>query len=138
MIETLFQLVKVLTMTAPATTSHKPMTIFWMVKTTPAWLNMPALGEGGRFDYVEKVLKPIIGKHRGAQLRFFDVEAFSAVCTDVMIWEVCVMADYNALVETLRETKFWDTYFQVIHILPSFEDGYADHYQQERVGANGK
>jgi hypothetical protein len=112
---------------------QKPMFVFWLVKTNPSWLALKPIGEGGRFDYVEKVLKPIIGKHRGVSLRFFDIEAFSTVCTDLMMWEVSDLADYNALVESLRETRFWDDYFQIVYILPGVEDGYSDHYQQPRV-----
>ena len=129
-------------MTTPAspksTVPHpkKPfqMAIFWLVKTTPAWLLMPPMGAGGRFDFVEKVLKPIVGAHPGAQLRFFDAEAYTAKCTDVMLWTVSRMEDYNALVESLRETAFWDTYFQILQIIPTVEDGYAAHYEQEKVG----
>jgi hypothetical protein len=113
--------------------STKPMTIFWLVKATPAWLALPPKGAGGRFAFVESTLKPIVGKHPGAQLRFFDAEAYTSVCSDVMMWQVTQRADYEALVEDLRETPFWDHYFQVQHIVPAVEDGYAEHYEQERV-----
>ncbi len=109
------------------------MTIFWMVKTTPSWLALPPGGESGRFSFVEKILKPILASHPGAALRFFDAEAYSSYCSDVMMWQVSNQADYNAMVEKLRETLFWDHYFQVLHILPSIEDGYADHYEKPRV-----
>jgi Darcynin, domain of unknown function len=38
-----------------------------------------------------------------------------------------------ALIESLRETRFWDDYLQVMQILPGVEDGYADHYDQQRI-----
>jgi Darcynin, domain of unknown function len=113
----------------------KPLFFFWLVKTTPAWLALPPLGAGGRFDYVEKVLKPIIGAFRGVDLRFFDAEAHTAVCSDVMMWTVKDAAHYSAMVEKLRETLFWDHYFQVLQIIPALEDGYADHYAQPKVGS---
>ena len=116
--------------TAPAT---KPMTVFWLVKTTPAWLALPPGGEGGRFSFVEKTLKPVLTRHPGTALRFFDAEAYTSYCSDVMMWQVSSQSDYNAMVEELRETLFWDHYFQVLHILPSIEDGYADHYKEPRV-----
>ena len=112
----------------------KPMTIFWLVKTTPQWLAMPPLGDGGRFDFARNVLKPIIAKYPQVSLRFFDAEAFCSLCTDVMQWSVHNMQQYSAMVEDLRETAFWDHYFQVLHIVPTVEDGYAEHYAQETVG----
>ncbi len=116
-------------------TDAKPIFFFWLVKTTPAWLALPPLGEGGRFDFVEKVLKPIMGQFRQIDLRFFDAEAHTAVCSDVMMWTVKDAGQYGAMVEKLRETLFWDHYFQVLQIIPALEDGYADHYAQAKVGA---
>jgi Darcynin, domain of unknown function len=115
------------------TSATKPMTVFWIVKTSPQWLAKPALGADGRFDFAERVFKPILRKHPGVQLRFFDIEAYSAFCSNLLMWTVTDVANYNALVEDLRETAFWDAYFQVLHILPSFEDQYADHYAQARL-----
>jgi Darcynin, domain of unknown function len=114
-------------------TLKKPMFIFWLLKTNTSWLALPPKGDGGRFDFAEKVFKPLLGKFPGVSLRFFDIEAYSALCTDIMMWEVNDLKDYNALVECLRETRFWDDYFQVMQILPGVEDGYADHYEQERI-----
>jgi Darcynin, domain of unknown function len=123
-------------MTEPTTQRiSKPIFFFWLVKTTPAWLALPALGAGGRFDFVEKVIKPIIGQFCQIDLRFFDAEAHTAVCSDVMMWTVKDATQYSAMVEKLRETLFWDHYFQVLHIIPALEDGYADHYEQAKVGA---
>jgi hypothetical protein len=115
----------------------KPMTIFWLLKTTPLWLQLPVLGEGGRFAFGETVLKPLLAKHPGATLRFFDVEGFTAEATDIMMWTVTKLSDYNAIVESLRETLFWDAYFHVKQILPALEDQYADHYEHERLQGSG-
>jgi hypothetical protein len=105
-----------------------PMTMFWLVKTTPAWLAKPPHGPDGRFEFIGKVLQPILARHPGAALRYFDAEAYSAWCSDVMAWTVHDAAAYDALVEDLRETAFWDTYFQVLHIVPARENQYAAHY----------
>jgi Darcynin, domain of unknown function len=112
----------------------KPVFFFWLVKTTPTWLAMPPLGAGGRFDFVEKVIKPILKQFPKVDLRFFDAEAHTAVCSDVMLWTVHDSAQYSAMVEKMRETPFWDHYFQILHIIPALEDGYADHYEQAKVG----
>jgi hypothetical protein len=38
------------------------------------------------------------------------------------------------IIEKLRETPFWDTYFEVVQIIPSVENAYADAYNQKPVG----
>jgi Darcynin, domain of unknown function len=50
-----------------------------------------------------------------------------------MMWTVTSMDDYNSIVEALRETLFWDAYFEVRQILPAIEDQYARHYGQAPV-----
>ncbi len=114
--------------------ADKPVYFFWLVKTAPAWLALPPLGAGGRFEYVEQVIKPILTQFPQASLRFFDAEAHTAVCSDVMLWTVHDSAQYSAMVEKLRETLFWDHYFQILSIIPALEDQYAEHYEQARVG----
>lgn len=116
--------------------SSKTMHFFWLVKTTPAWLALPALGAGGRFDFLEKVIKPILGQFPKVQLRFFDAEAHTATCSDVMMWAAHDAAQYNAMVEKLRETSFWDHYFQILQIIPTLENQYADHYEQEAIAGS--
>jgi hypothetical protein len=114
---------------------EKPIYFFWLVKTTPEWLAMPPLGVGGRFEFAEQVLKPILARHPSVDLRFFDAEAHTTVCSDVMLWTVKDAKQYNAMVELLRETPFWDRYFSIIHIIPALEDAYADHYEQAKLTA---
>jgi len=111
-------------------------TVFWLVKTTPAWLAKPHAGEGGRMEFVRQVLQPILARHPRTMLRYFDTEAYTAWCSDVMMWSVADMDDYDGLVEALRDTPFWDTYFQVLHILPGVEDGYARNYEADPAVAS--
>jgi Darcynin, domain of unknown function len=103
----------------------KPYTIFMLVKTTPTWLTVPPKE---RFTFLENDIAPILAKHREVTLRFFDVEAFNARATDVLMWETHDLTRFQSLVEHLRETPFWSTYFDVVDILPGTEDAYADHY----------
>jgi hypothetical protein len=115
------------------TRSH--LTIFLIVKTTTEWL---ALAPAVRFEFVRKVLVPLLAKHADIQFRFFDVEAFSARASDVFVLETADLSSYQSLVEALRETAFWDRYFSVLDILPGFEDGYADHYGVEAFSSPKK
>lgn len=110
----------------------KPFTIFMLVKTTARWL---ALAPSERFAFLEKTIKPVLGKHRDVRMRFFDVEAFNARTSDVIMWETTNLLRYQSLVEHLRETPFWDHYFEVLEILPRLENAYADHYDVAPVAA---
>ena len=111
-----------------------PMTFFWLIKTTPEWLALPAFGDGGRFAWGKSVLDPILARYRGAKMDFYDSEAFTADCTDVMVWTVTSLEDYNGLVNDLRETKFWSHYFIVEKIIPAVENEYAKHYKTNVLG----
>lgn len=61
-------------------------------------------------------------------MRFFDSEAFHAGCSDVVMWETVDINAYQSVVEELRTTKFWGTYFEVVEIVPAIENAYARHY----------
>jgi hypothetical protein len=61
-------------------------------------------------------------------MRFFDSEAYSGNYSDVIMWETNQIEKYQSVVELLRESPFWDTYFEIKEIIPSIENAYADHY----------
>ena len=114
--------------------STNPMTFFWLIKTTPEWLALPALGDNGRFAWGKNVLDPILARYPGSKMDFYDAEAFTADCTDVMVWTVTNLEDYNGLVNDLRETKFWSHYFTIEKIIPAVENEYARHYKTNVLG----
>ncbi len=96
-----------------------------LVRTTPTWLRLPP---AERFAFVDEEIRPLLACHPAVTLRFFDAEAFSARYTDMLLWETTDVLAYQALVEELRETLFWGTYFEVVEILPMIENGFAHHY----------
>ena len=98
---------------------------FMLVRTTPAWLG---LVPKERFAFVDDTIKPILGRNPDVTMRFFDSEAFNSRFTDVVMWETKSVLAYQAVVEELRETPFWDTYFEVVEIVASIENAYAAHY----------
>jgi hypothetical protein len=106
-------------------------TIFMQVKTTAAWL---ALSPAERFEFLGNTIEPILKKHPSVSMRFFDTEFYTAEVTDVIVWETKSLAEYQAIVEALRETPFWGKYFDVVSILPGVENAYADAYDQAPVG----
>lgn len=115
--------------TLPAT-GEKPLTYayFMLVKTTTTWLQ---LTPPERFAFLETVIKPLLKNNAQVRMRFFDAEAFTGRVSDVLLWETPAVAAYQTLVEQLRETLFWGTYFEVVEIIPALENAYADHYQVE-------
>jgi Darcynin, domain of unknown function len=72
---------------------------FMLLKTTVNWLQIPT---SQRFEFVDKIIKPILDRHPAVKMRFFDSEAFSGRFTDVMMWETADIKEYQALVEQLR------------------------------------
>ena len=118
---------------AGAQDAPKPVdyAIFMQVKTTPAWL---ALTPDERFAFLGSVIEPVVADPSGVTFRFFDSEFFSAQVTDVIMWETQDLSAYRAVIEMLRETPFWDTYFEVVEITLSVENAYADAYGQTPVG----
>ena len=68
------------------------------------------------------------------RLRFFDTEFFNSDVTDVLVWETSDLKAYQMVIEALRESRFWDHYFQVVSILPGIENAYASNYNVKPVG----
>jgi hypothetical protein len=103
---------------------------FMLVKTTNTWLQ---LSTKERFQFLDTVISPILQKHPSVKMRFFDSEAFSGHYTDVLMWETSEVKDYQFLVEELRETLFWGTYFEIVEIVPAIENAYALYYEVEPI-----
>ncbi|MFD9702689.1 darcynin family protein [Lentzea sp. NPDC059081] len=102
------------------------VTVFMLVKTTPKWLTLtvPQRVEAFRTE----ILPAIEEKSESVRFRFYDTEFYSARVTDIWVWEARDHESYQLLVEALRETPFWDTYFEVVELLVGVENGYARNY----------
>lgn len=105
--------------------------IFLLLKAERAWLDL-AVPE--RFAYLEVEIQPILDAHAGVDMKFWDTEHFNARISDVLLFETQSLGQYQSVVEKLRETLFWDHYFQVVDILPGIENAYATYYEQAPVG----
>lgn len=109
------------------------VTAFMLVKTTPEWL---ALTVEERIEsFRTEVVPAIEEKAKGVRSRFYDTEFYSARVTDVWVWEAVDHAAYQRLVDALRETPFWDRWFEVAEILVGVENGYADNYGVDAVAS---
>jgi hypothetical protein len=107
-------------------------TVFMLVRTTRAWLD---LAPKERFAWLGEVVAPILGRHPAVSMRFFDSEAFTARFSDVVMWETADILQYQAVVEELRETNFWDGYFEVVEIISSIENAFELHYGENPVAS---
>jgi len=109
------------------------LTVFMLVKTSPEWL---AMSIDDRFARLREVFEPILRRHADSvTLRFYDAEFYTARFTDLWFWEASEHHAYESVVEALRETPFWDRWFQVVEILPGVEDAYAKNYDRETITA---
>ncbi|GHB37395.1 darcynin [Streptomyces xanthochromogenes] len=108
-----------------------PVTAFMLVKTTPEWLALTV--EERVAAFTTQVLPVIKAKTTGVRSRFYDTEFYSARVTDVWVWEAEDHHAYQLLVDALRETPFWDRYFEVVDLLVGTENGYARTYGVEAV-----
>jgi hypothetical protein len=109
------------------------LTAFMLVKSMPEWLGFT--GEE-RFKLLVKHIEPILKKHRPkVTLLLYDLEFYSARVTDLWVWETTDHHAYELLVEDLRETPFWNRYFQIVEILPGVENAYAKNSKRNPLAA---
>jgi Darcynin, domain of unknown function len=108
-----------------------PVTAFMLVKTTPEWL---ALTVAERVEAFATQVVPVVeARTHGVRSRFYDTEFYSARVTDIWVWDADDHDAYRLLVDALRETPFWDRYFDVVELLVGIENGYALTYDVEQV-----
>lgn len=115
----------------PAQTTETPVTAFMLVKTTPEWLAMTV--EERIHAFTTEVVPAVKARTTGVRSRFYDTEFYSARVTDVWVWEADDHHAYHLLVDALRETPFWDRYFEVVDLLVGTENGYAHTYGVDAV-----
>jgi hypothetical protein len=119
-------------MTSKQTQDPIPFTLFMLVRTTPQWLSLKT---SERFEFLGSDITPILKQHPDVRMRFFDSEAYNARISDVIVWETADLGQYQSLIEALRESRFWGTYFDIIEIIPAIENAYARHYAVKPVGS---
>ncbi|MFD9024120.1 darcynin family protein [Streptomyces parvulus] len=116
---------------SPIETTEPPVTAFMLVKTTPEWLSMTV--EERVVAFTTQVVPVVRAKTTGVRSRFYDTEFYSARVTDVWVWEADDHHAYQLLVDALRETPFWERYFEVVDLLVGTENGYARTYGVDAV-----
>jgi Darcynin, domain of unknown function len=94
---------------------------FMLVRATRAWLDLTF---PQRTAFVEEKMKPLL-IHAEVRLRYFDAEYFHAKVSDVLLWETTDPVAYQAVIQGLRDTVYWNGYFDIVDIIPAVEDDYA-------------
>jgi Darcynin, domain of unknown function len=95
--------------------------IFVLVKTTRHWLDLPT---EKRRAFLDECIRPLLRQCPEVTIRWFEPEAFTARTTDIMMCETRDFAAWAWLCDHLRDTLFWDHYFEVLEIFPSMEGNY--------------
>ncbi len=97
------------------------MTVFLMLRAAPSWLQ---LARNTRNGIAEKALAAAFPDGR-CSLRFFDAEAFHARVSDVAMIEAESAKDYYFAIERLRDSPLIaEGYFELVEVIPAFEDGF--------------
>ena len=97
-------------------------TFFLMLVATEHWLRL-SRPERGRLSH-DHVSTPL-QKFSGLRFRYFDAEAFTADCSDLMMIETEDLTAYYDFIETLRDSPMFTVpYFRVVRIVPTIEDGF--------------
>ncbi|MER7015832.1 darcynin family protein [Saccharopolyspora sp. NPDC000359] len=113
-------------MSGTITDFEPTVTGFILVKTTRAWLDLTVPQRIAVFQ--DEVLPTIKAKVKDVRSRFYDTEFYSARVTDIWMWEARDHDAFQLLIDALRETPFWDHYFEVVEILVGVENGYAKNH----------
>ena len=97
-------------------------TFFMHLNATRHWLQ---LTRKQRSEYFTDTLSGILHKYEQVSVRLFDVEAFSAKCSDIVVFETANLRQYCFLIDALRDSKMYTVpYFDVVDIIPAVEDGF--------------
>lgn len=94
-----------------------------LLRATPQWLS---LSRQQRRALTDQHLKPILQAHAGQlTMRYFDAEAFTAQCSDVMMTETQDPRHHYFFMEQMRDSPLLNVpYFDVVQVIPTIEDGY--------------
>ena len=109
-------------------------TVLFLYTVTPAWLRL-SRAERNAFNATH--VRPIFEKHaERISARFCDAEAFSARCSDFVIFQMRALKDFYAMFEELRDTPlFTEPYLTVNDLIVGLEDGFQ-HFEAGRLEAS--
>ena len=93
------------------------LTIFMLLNATTEWLR---LSPQQRERVVAAEVAPIFAASANLRLRFYDAEAFSGRCSDILTIEADALDDYTTAIDALRNSPVYTVpYFNVVDIIPT-------------------
>ena len=104
-------------------------TFFMHVNATKDWLSLP---REARSEFSRDVLGEIYGHYPSISVRYYDAEAFSSSCSDIIVYETEIIRDYYFMMDELRDSPLFTVpYIEVVDIIPAIEDGYLEFDEAE-------
>jgi hypothetical protein len=98
------------------------LTIFILLQATEAWLK---LTRQQRRDMADAHVGAALERYPALSMRYFDAEAFSGFCSDVMMIAASELQQYYDFIETLRDSPmFAEPWFRIVQIVPAIEEGF--------------
>ena len=98
------------------------LTTFILLQATEAWLS---LTRDARRELAGKHVSATLARYPALSMRYFDAEAFSGFCSDVMMVTATELEQYNDFIEMLRDSPMFAVpYFRLVQIVPAIEEGY--------------
>lgn len=99
-------------------------TIFILLQATEAWLRLPRTERDALAG--QHVIAPL-AQFPALRMRYFDAEAFSCTCSDIMTIETENLTQYYDFIETLRDSPMINApFFRMVQIIPAIEDGFRE------------
>lgn len=106
-------------------------TFFVHMNATKEWLS---LSREARQEYFSNSQQEVFAQYPGVNLRLYDVEAFSARCSDIAVYETDDIREYYFLIDALRDTKIYTVpYFDIVDIFPAIEEGFMEYEKHLRT-----
>jgi hypothetical protein len=100
----------------------RQMTVFILLQASAAWL---ALTRTQRREFADTHVGASLARYPALSMRYFDAEAFSGFCSDVMMIATSDLQQYYDFIEKLRDSPmFADPFFQIVQIIPAIEEGF--------------
>lgn len=101
-------------------TTHPTFTIFILLRAAAPWLR---LTHEERSKAASAAFAPWMKDHPDTKIRYFDAEAFSGRCSDILQIETDNLAAHCGLMDRLRDSDLFTVpYYELIDIIPSVED----------------
>ncbi|PHN04708.1 hypothetical protein CRP01_19525 [Flavilitoribacter nigricans DSM 23189 = NBRC 102662] len=106
--------------------------ILLLLDAQPDWL---AKSRPERADFYHSYLQPLFHQYASTcRIRLFDSEFFHARISDFILIETSNLADYQDLIEQLRDTAFYSVpYFAVRDIIVAKENAFLEYNARQGI-----